>query len=88
MPKASKVSDEADMLNEQMPYIPVLAGADRIRNIIKSEEILPVDVYICDDAFQHWPLHRDLNIVAIDAVNPFGNGYLLPAGILREPCLL
>ena len=85
MPKASKISDEVDMLNEQMPYMPVMAGADRVGNIRKSIDTLPVDVYICDDAFQHWPLYRDLNIVAIDAVNPFGNGYLLPAGILREP---
>lgn len=85
MPKASKVSDEVDMINEQIPYIPVLAGANRINNIRKSKGILPVDVYICDDAFQHWPLRRDLNMVAIDAVNPFGNGFLLPAGILREP---
>jgi tetraacyldisaccharide 4'-kinase len=73
------------MLNEQMPLIPVLAGGDRITNIRKTKGILPVDVYIADDAFQHWPLGRDLNIVAIDAGNPFGNGYLLPAGILREP---
>jgi len=73
------------MLNEQIPYIPVITGADRIKSIIASKGTLPVDVYICDDAFQHWPLHRDLNIVAIDAVNPFGNGYLLPAGVLREP---
>ena len=51
----------------------------------KLSMALPVDVFICDDAFQHWPLKRDLNIVAIDAGNPFGNGYLLPAGILREP---
>jgi len=85
MPKDSKDSDEVNMLNEQIPYIPVLAGADRVHNIIKSKSVLPVDVYICDDAFQHWPLHRDLNIVAIDAGNPFGNGHLFPAGILREP---
>ena len=85
MPKASKVSDEVDMLNEQLPYIPVLAGADRVANIRNSKDKLPVDVFIADDAFQHWPLRRDLNIVAIDAGNPFGNGYLLPAGILREP---
>ena len=85
MPKALKDSDEVDMLNEQMPLIPVLAGGDRAANISKSKGILPVDVYIADDAFQHWPLGRDLNIVAIDAGNPFGNGYLLPAGILREP---
>jgi tetraacyldisaccharide 4'-kinase len=85
MPHGSKDSDEADMLNEQIPNMPVLIGADRVTNIVKSKDILPVDVYIADDAFQLWPLERDLNIVAIDAGNPFGNGYLLPAGILREP---
>jgi tetraacyldisaccharide 4'-kinase len=85
MPKNSSSSDEADMLNEQIPYIPILAGADRIANIVKSKGSFPVDVYLCDDAFQHWPLFRDLNIVVIDAGNPFGNGHLLPAGILREP---
>jgi tetraacyldisaccharide 4'-kinase len=84
MAKNSKISDEVDMLNEQIPYIPVLAGKDRAANIREAEDILPVDLYICDDAFQHWPLYRDLNIVTIDAVNPFGNGFLLPAGILRE----
>jgi tetraacyldisaccharide 4'-kinase len=85
MPQGSNDSDEVDMLNEQIPYIPVLAGANRLTNIKKVNGVLPVDVFICDDAFQHWPLKRDLNIVAIDAVNPFGNGYLLPAGVLREP---
>jgi len=85
MPGNSKDSDEVDMLNEQIPYIPVLAGANRVKNIKESKGNLPVDVYIADDGFQHWPLHRDLNIVAIDAGNPFGNGFLLPAGILREP---
>ena len=84
MPQALKDSDEVDMLNEQIPLIPVLAGGNRVANIVKSKGVLPVDVYIADDAFQHWPLGRDLNIVAIDAGNPFGNGYLLPAGILRE----
>ncbi len=84
MPQASKDSDEADMLNEQIPYIPVLTGADRAANIRQVLGTLPVDVFICDDAFQHWALKRDLNIVVLDAVNPFGNGYLLPAGVLRE----
>ena len=61
MPKALKDSDEVDMLNEQMPAISVLAGRDRAANIVKSKGVLPVDVYIADDAFQHWPLDRDLN---------------------------
>jgi len=87
MPQASNSSDEVDMLNEQLPLIPVLAGGNRVANISKAKGGLPVDVYIADDAFQHWPLGRDLNVVAIDAGNPFGNGYLLPAGILREGLL-
>lgn len=83
MPQASKISDEADMLKEQIPpSIRVLVGANRIANIRKNH--LPLDAYIADDALQHWPLARDLNIVTIDAGNPFGNGFLLPAGILRE----
>lgn len=85
MPQANKRSDEVAMLFEQLPYVPVLEGADRVANIKKAQERLPTDVYIADDAFQYWPLKRDLDIVAIDANNPFGNGHLLPAGILREP---
>jgi len=85
MPQALQDSDEVYMLNEQIPFVPVLAGGDRVANIKKNQGALPVDVYIADDAFQHWPLGRDLDIVTIDAGNPFGNGYLLPAGTLREP---
>ncbi|MGB2770164.1 MAG: tetraacyldisaccharide 4'-kinase, partial [Candidatus Zixiibacteriota bacterium] len=40
---------------------------------------------ILDDGFQHLKLFRNIDIVVIDSVNPFGNGKLLPAGILREP---
>jgi tetraacyldisaccharide 4'-kinase len=40
---------------------------------------------ILDDGFQHWALKRDIDVVLIDATNPFGNGKLLPEGALREP---
>jgi tetraacyldisaccharide 4'-kinase len=43
------------------------------------------NVLILDDAFQHRDVMRDINIVLIDAARPFGNGFLLPAGPLREP---
>lgn len=43
------------------------------------------DTLILDDGFQYVSLHRDENIVLVDATNPFGNGHLLPRGILREP---
>ncbi len=45
----------------------------------------PIPVFILDDGFQHWKLHRDRDIVLIDSRNPFGNRKLFPAGRLREP---
>ncbi len=84
MPQPGVQSDEADMLNAALPDVPMMVGSDRKQSIINALKALPVDVFVCDDAFQHWPLKRDLDIVAIDASNPFGNGYLLPRGILRE----
>jgi len=42
-------------------------------------------VVVLDDGFQHWRLARDLDLVCIDALDPFGNGRMLPAGPLREP---
>jgi tetraacyldisaccharide 4'-kinase len=46
---------------------------------------LGAEVLVLDDGFQHLALARDLDIVAIDATNPWGGGKLLPAGRLREP---
>ncbi len=45
---------------------------------------LQSEVFVLDDGFQHLQLARDLNIVTIDATNPWGGG-LLPSGHLREP---
>jgi tetraacyldisaccharide 4'-kinase len=44
-----------------------------------------VDVLIADDGLQHIALARDVELVVVDAVRGFGNGWLLPAGPLREP---
>jgi tetraacyldisaccharide 4'-kinase len=43
------------------------------------------DVFVLDDGFQHRKVARDLNLVLIDATNPFGYGHVLPRGMLREP---
>ncbi len=43
------------------------------------------DIFILDDGFQHWRLHRDIDVVVIDSSDPFGGGRLLPFGRLREP---
>ncbi|MBA3335866.1 MAG: tetraacyldisaccharide 4'-kinase [Acidobacteria bacterium] len=50
-----------------------------------ARETLAVTAFVLDDAFQHLRVKRDLNIVTIDATKPFGNGKMLPSGILREP---
>lgn len=51
----------------------------------QAVESLRPDVLIVDDGFQHRRLHRDLNVLLIDAVEPFSNRRLAPAGLLREP---
>ncbi|MCK5716331.1 MAG: tetraacyldisaccharide 4'-kinase [Thiomargarita sp.] len=56
------------------------------RRIIAVESLLDqCDVIICDDGLQHYALHRDIEIVVIDARRRYGNGLCLPAGPLREP---
>ena len=78
-------NDEAIMLENSLKGIPVLVGQNRVK---KAQEYLnnnSIDVFLLDDGFQHWKMYRNLNIVAIDATNPFGNRHLIPRGILREP---
>lgn len=77
-------SDEATMLKAKLD-IPVLVGKDRAQNAKMFLEHDAADVFLLDDGFQHRQLSRDLDIVAIDTTNPWGNGHLLPRGILREP---
>ena len=62
---------------------PIIVGADRIESAELAEQFNP-DVFILDDGFQHWKLQRDLDIVCVNSLNPFGNGMIIPAGILRE----
>ncbi len=60
-------------------------GADRWRTGHLVEEKFAPDVFILDDGFQHRRLRRDLDIVLIDALNPFAEGAVFPLGGLREP---
>ncbi|CAN2040842.1 Tetraacyldisaccharide 4'-kinase [Candidatus Magnetomoraceae bacterium gMMP-15] len=77
--------DEPYLMAVKLKNTPVLIGKNRFE-IGKSaiKEFNP-DVIILDDAFQHIQLKRDLNIVLLDSAAPFGNNYLIPRGILREP---
>ena len=78
-------SDEVNLLRENLPAAEVCPGADREGMGRKALRQGEVDVFLLDDGFQHLRLDRDLDIVMIDALRPFGYGRLLPRGLLREP---
>lgn len=63
----------------------VIADANRASAGIWARDKFGISAFVLDDAFQHRRVGRDVNIVTIDATNPFGNEKLLPTGILREP---
>jgi tetraacyldisaccharide 4'-kinase len=79
------LNDEAIELEHRLPDVPHLQDADRVKIARVAVEELEPEALVIDDGFQHRRLHRDLDIVLIDATTPFGYGRLLPRGLLREP---
>ena len=75
-------SDEAELL-ERLCDAPVVVGGDRLAGAARAIA-RGADVLVMDDGFQHRRLRRDVDIVLIDATNPFGYGHCLPRGLLRE----
>ncbi len=63
----------------------VVANANRGAAGNWARDKFGITTFVLDDAFQHLRVARDLDVVCIDATNPFGNGKTLPAGVLREP---
>ncbi len=80
-----KSGDEALMLEENLRDVPVIVDKDRIRAINRACSKYGIDLVILDDGFQQWKVKKDLDVVVIDATNPFGNKHMIPRGILREP---
>jgi tetraacyldisaccharide 4'-kinase len=78
-------NDEALVLEENLPDVPHLQGADRAALAATAVEELESEVLVLDDGFQHRRLARDLDVVLVDATDPWGGGHLLPRGLLREP---
>lgn len=76
--------DEQDLFSKLAKDIPLVAGRDRVKSGKKAIDRYSVDTLLLDDGFQHRRLSRDLDIVCIDATNPFGNRCLIPAGSMRE----
>lgn len=77
-------SDEALLLKRRCPQAVVIADPDRSSSARRAV-IEGSNVILLDDGFQHRRLARDLDVVLIDATAPFGHGYILPRGLLREP---
>lgn len=77
--------DEAYLLAKNLGRTSVVIGRHRSESATVATEQLGSDVLVLDDGFQHRQLYRDLDIVLIDAANPFGYGHVLPRGLLREP---
>ncbi len=80
-----QAGDEPFMMASYLTHIPFLVGADRYTIGKTAIATFSPDVIILDDAFQHRRLYRDIDFVLVDATVGFGNRYLLPRGILREP---
>lgn len=80
---AKHYGDEPVLIARRFPEVEVYAGKNRITAGEWAEKA-GADCLILDDGFQHRKLHRDLDIVVMDAREPWGLGYLLPRGFLRE----
>lgn len=84
-----EAGDEPVLMAEKSKGIPIIKGKDRYKAGMFALNSLPLalcpDLFILDDGFQHWRLHRDKDILLIDSSNPFGNKRIVPLGSLREP---
>jgi tetraacyldisaccharide 4'-kinase len=76
-------SDEAEMLR-QLCQAPVVVEPNRVTGAARAVRG-GADVIVMDDGYQHRRLRRDLDIVLVSATDPFGYGWCLPRGLLREP---
>ncbi|UCB52130.1 MAG: tetraacyldisaccharide 4'-kinase [Candidatus Zixiibacteriota bacterium] len=83
--KWSDVGDEPYLLARRLSGIPIIVSKNRCASGDYAVGKHGTQTVVLDDGFQHLGLFRDLDVVVIDSVNPFGNGRLLPAGPLREP---
>lgn len=78
-------NDEALELEQRLPDVPHVQNPDRVVGARTAIDELDCQLILLDDGFQHRRLARDLDIVLIDALLPFGYDHLLPRGLLREP---
>ena len=82
---ADAMGDEPRMLSKNLGDVPVIVDKNRERGAKRAIREYNSDTVILDDGMQQWHIRKDLEIVTIDALNPFGNRHMLPRGILRQP---
>jgi tetraacyldisaccharide 4'-kinase len=83
--EAGDRNDEARELEQKLPDVPHVQDADRVAAANIAIEELETQLIVLDDGFQHRRLGRDLDIVLLDALEPFGFEHVFPRGTLREP---
>lgn len=77
--------DEPYMLASNLPGVAVLVDRNRVKAGRYAIKRLGCDTIILDDGFQYQKLKHSIEVVLVDSTNPFGNGNMLPRGVLREP---
>jgi tetraacyldisaccharide 4'-kinase len=83
--KKGAANDEALELKQSLPDVPHLQNPDRVEAARAAVEQFGARIVVLDDAFQHRRIARDLDVVLLDALEPFGFGHVFPRGTLREP---
>lgn len=79
-----QAGDEPCLMAAILGNVPVLTGPERYAAGSLALGKMDINVLVLDDGFQHRSLHRDINIALVDSARPFGNGFLIPRGPLRE----
>ncbi len=77
--------DEPYMLASNLPGVAVVVDRNRVKAARYAIKRLGCDTIILDDGFQYQKLKHSIEVVLVDSTNPFGNGSMLPRGVLREP---
>ena len=82
---AATGGDEPYMLASNLPGVAVNVDRDRVKAGRYAVKRFGCDTIILDDGFKYQKLRHSIEVVLVDSTNPFGNGNMLPRGILREP---
>lgn len=82
---AATGGDEPYMLASNLPGVAVVVDRNRVKAGRYAVNRLGCNTIILDDGFQYQKLKHSIEVVLVDSTNPFGNGNMLPRGILREP---